>query len=133
MLTAGPVLGLDGRRPQAARPAAGPQRLIAVGRIRFEPVGPLPTRLLAERGAELGQPRVHGRNPQRTAGAALVAGVLDVVVGGVDLARPGQRVLTAHVVTAEPARVHLPRAQAGPAVDDPLRYQATHAARPGQP
>ncbi len=58
-----------------------------------------------------------------------MARVLDVVVGRVDLAGPSQRVLAADVVTAEPARVHLPGVEVGAAVDDPFRDQPAHAAR----
>ena len=69
-LAAGEVLGADRRRPEAARPAARPERLVAAGGVRLEPVGPLPARLLPEGGAELGQPWVGGREAQRPPGRA---------------------------------------------------------------
>ena len=56
---------------------------------------------------------------------------MDVVVGGVDLHRAGQRVGAAPVLRTEPASVHSPEVEAGLAVDDPLRHQAAHAARAG--
>src|SRR3712207_8440663 len=49
--------------------------------------------------SELGQARVGGREAQRSSGLPLVAGVLHVVVGRVDLERARERVLTARVVT----------------------------------
>src|SRR6266849_4003922 len=95
--------------------------------VGFEPVHPLPARFLAESRAHLGQARVDRREPQRPAGAALVSGVLDVVVRRVDLAGAGQRVVAAGVGAAKAARVHLPRVETGPAVDDPLGYEPSHA------
>src|SRR5207244_3154663 len=130
---AGPVLGLDRRRPQLAGPAARPQRLVAERGVGFEPVGPLPAGLLAERGAQLLQSGVHGREPQRAPGLPLVTGIPDVVVGGVDLDGAGQRVLPAGVVTPEAARIHLPDVEAGLALHDPFRQQAAHAAGAGEP
>src|SRR5205823_2358514 len=80
-LSARRVLDADGRRPEVAGPPARTQRQVAAGSIWLEPVGPLPSRLLAECSAELGQPGVDRREPQRPAGASLVAWVLDVVIG----------------------------------------------------
>ena len=131
-LAAGAVLGADRGRPQPPRPAAGPKRLVAGRRVRLEPVGPLPARLLAERGAELDQARVGGREAQRPSGLPLVAGVLDVVVGRVDLERARERVVAARVVGAETARVHLPDVEARQPVDDPLGDELPHPARAGQ-
>ena len=48
-LADGAVLRLDRGRPVAPGPAPGPQRLVAAGRVRLEPVRALPARLLAER------------------------------------------------------------------------------------
>src|SRR6202011_65894 len=79
-----PMLRLDCRRPQSACPTAGAQRLVAAGSSGLEPVGPLPSRLLPERRAELLQTRVGRRKPQRPSGGAFVTGVFDVVVGRVD-------------------------------------------------
>ena len=58
-----------------------------------------------------------------------MSGVLDVVVGRVDLARSGERVLAADVVASETSRVHLPGVESGPAVHDPLRDEPAHPAR----
>jgi hypothetical protein len=41
-LTTGPVLGADGGRPMAARPAARTQRFVAGGGVALIPVDPLP-------------------------------------------------------------------------------------------
>src|SRR5262249_2313844 len=91
-LAARTVLGADGRRPEPAGPAARPQRLVAVHRVRLEPVRALPARLLAEGRAELLQARVRRREAQRPTGLALVPRILDVVVSRVDLdgARQGE-------------------------------------------
>ena len=107
-LAAGEVLGADRGRPEASRPAARAQRLVAARCIRLEPVRALPARLLAEGGAELLQPRVGRGDEQRPARLSLVPGVLDVVVRRVDLGRARERVLARVVVAAEAARVHLP-------------------------
>ena len=132
-LAAGTVLLADGGRPQLARPAARPQRLVTERRVGLEPVGPLPAGLLAERGAQLLELRVGGGEPQRPSGLPLVARVLDVVVGRVDLCGPCQRVLPARVVAAEAARVHLPHVEARQPLHDPLGHQPPHAARTRQP
>src|SRR4029077_15802167 len=126
------MLGFDRGRPQAAGPPSRPKRFVAARGVGLEPVGPLPARLLAERGAELFQAWVRWRQAKRAAGAALVAGVLDVVVGRIDLAGPRQGVFAADVVPTEAARVHLPGVEIGPAVHDPFGYQAAHAAGAGQ-
>src|SRR3954452_14777488 len=47
-LTTRAVLGTYGRRPVLTRPASRPQRLVATRRVRLEPVGALPARLLPE-------------------------------------------------------------------------------------
>ena len=86
-LAAGAVLGADRRRPVHARPAARAQRLVARRLVGGVPVDALPAGLLAEHRAVALVPRVGGRHAQRPAGLALVARVLDVVVGLVDLAR----------------------------------------------
>src|SRR6185436_3578038 len=99
------------------------QRLVAGHGVRLEPVGPFPARLLAERGTELDQPGIGGRETQRASGLPLVAAVLAVVVRRVDLARPRQRVVAARVVSAEPARVHLPAVEPRQPVDAPLREE----------
>src|SRR5207237_8750546 len=82
-LAARTMLDSDRRRPQPPRPAAGPQRLVALCAVGLEPVDALPTRLLAERRSELFEARVERRDPKRPPRAALVPGVLDVVVGRV--------------------------------------------------
>ena len=61
-----------------------------------------------------------------------MARVLDVVVRLVDLERAGERVLATRVVTAEAARVHLPRIEARLALDDPLGDEAAHSTRTGK-
>src|SRR5206468_9423971 len=93
----------------------------------------LPSRLLAEGGAKLAQPRICRRCAQRAAGAALVAWVLHVVVGRIHLDGARQRVVAAHVVAAEATRVHLPGVDLGPAIDDPLGDQPAHAAGSREP
>ena len=65
-------------------------------------------------------------------GLALVARVLDVVVGRVDLDGARERVGLARVGRAEAARVHLPDVQARHALDDPLGHEPPHAARAGE-
>ena len=62
----------------------------------------------AESGAKRLEPLIGSRHAERSAGLALVAGVLHVVVGGVDLLGPGQRVAPAAVLGAEATRVHRP-------------------------
>ena len=91
-LAAGDVLGADRGRPEPARPAARPQRLVSAGGVRLEPVRALPARLLAEGRTQPGEAAVRRRDAQRPAGRPLVAGVLHVVVGLVDLDRARQRV-----------------------------------------
>ena len=127
-LTARPVLGPHGRRPELARPAARPQRLVPVRGIRLEPVRALPPGLLAERGSELLQPRIRRRHAERAPRGALVARVLDVVVGLVDLLRARQRVRLAAVGGAEAPRVHVPDVEGGRALDDPLGDELPHPA-----
>src|SRR5438309_1301939 len=72
---------------------------------------------------------IRNRSPARL---TLVVGVLDVVVGGVDLGRAGQGIRLAAVLTAETADVHLPQVEARLAVHDPLRHLPAHAAGAGQ-
>ena len=132
-LAAGAVLGADRRRPVSPGPAARAQALVTRGRIRLEPVRALPARFLAERGSELLQPAIRRRNPKRPPRASLVSGVLDVVVGRVDLLRPGQRVLAAPVRGAEAARVHLPDVEARRSLDDPLGDELPHPAGAREP
>ena len=82
---------------------------------------------------ELDEALVRRREAERPPGLPLVAGVLDVVVGRVDLQRPRERVVAARVVGAETARVHLPDVEAREPFDDPLCDELPHAARAGQP
>ena len=124
-----PVAG-DQRRP--AHPLR-PQRLVAGGRVRLEPVGALPARLLAEGGAELGQACVGRRDSQRPPGLSLVAGVAHVVVGRVDLDRARERVGPRAVRRAEAARVHLPDVERRHPLGDPLRDELAHPARAREP
>ncbi len=131
-LTAGVMLGTDRRRPDLARPPAWAQALVSSRRIRLEPVRPLPAGLLPEGGAEFLQPGVGRRESERPAGLPLLARVLDVVVGGVDLDRAREGVLTARVVAAEAPRVHLPCVETGNALDDPLGDQLAHPAGAGE-
>src|SRR5438445_9965910 len=126
------MLGLARRRPEPACPAAWPQRRAAARRVRLEPVGPLPTGLLTERGAELLEAHIRRRQSKRPASAPLMAGVLDVVIGRVDLAGPGQRVLAADVVASEPPRVHLPSIEMGTTVDEPFCDAPPHTAGAGE-
>src|SRR5207249_8985833 len=130
---AGLVLHADRRRPQASRPAVWAQRHVAVRAIGLEPVGTLPARLLPKRRAQVLQPGVQRGDAQRPAGRALVAGVLDVVVGRVDLVRPGKGVVAAEVGAAEAPGVHLPDVEAGLALGDPLSHEPAHPARASQP
>ena len=126
------MLRLYRGRPEPAGPPARPQCLVATRGVGLEPVGPLPARLLAERGAEVLEARVRRRQAERAPGRTLVAGVLDVVVGRIDFAGPRQRVLAADVVAPEAPRVHLPGVEVRPAVDDPLGHQAPHSSCAGQ-
>src|SRR5690349_9008745 len=122
----------DRRRPEAPRPSARPERFVASRGVRLEPVHALPARFLAKSRAELGQPRVHGRETKRTPRGALMPRVLDVVVRRVDLVSPGERVVAACVMATEATRVHLPRVELRAAVYDPLGDQPAHAARAGE-
>src|SRR5215210_5586050 len=127
------MLGADRGRPEPACPATRPQRLVSGGRVGLEPVCPLPARFLAEGCAELLEPWVRGGEAQRPARLSLVARILDVVVGRVDLDGAGQRVVAAGVVAAEAARVHLPDVEARDAFDDPLGDELPHSAGAGEP
>ena len=80
-----------------------------------------------------GVPAVGGREAQRPPGLALVVGVLDVVVGLVDLARAGGRVARRAVVLAEAPDVHAPEVERRLAADDPLGHHLADAAGAGQP
>ena len=62
-----------------------------------------------------------------------MVGVLDVVVGLVDLADAGERVAGRAVVGAEAPDVHPPQVQRRLAAGDPLGHRLADAARPGQP
>ena len=126
-LPAREVLGPDGGRPEPARPPTRPKRLVAVGRVRLEPVGALPARLLAARRPELLQPRVRRGEAQRPAGQSLLARVLHVVVGRVDLGRSAPACTRGCVVATEPPRVHLPHVERRHALDDPLGDELPHA------
>ena len=126
------MLGADRGRPVPAGPAAWAQALVAVRRVRLEPVRALPAGLLAERRPELLQPRVRGRGSERPPRLALVARVLDVVVGRIDLGRAGDRVGTARVRGAEAARVHVPDVEARRPLDDPLGDELPHPAGAGE-
>jgi len=75
--------------------------------------------------------RVDRRNLERSPGLALVAGVLDVVVGRVDLVGADQGVLPTPVLRAEASRVERPRVEARLTLDDPFGHQLAHAAGAG--
>src|SRR4029078_11323032 len=92
-----------------------------------------PARLLPEGCAELAEPAVGRRDPQRATGLAFVAGILVVVVRPVDLLRPGERVLARAVRGPEAARVHVPHVERRRALDDPLGDEPARAARAGEP
>ena len=62
---------------------------------------------------------------------ALLVRVVDVVVGRVDLDRPGQRVGLGAVGRPEPPDVHLPEVELGLALHDPGGHLPTDPARPG--
>src|SRR6185503_8213089 len=128
-LAAGAVLGSDRRGPDLARPASGPEALVAARRVRLEPVRALPARLLPEGRAELLEPRVGRREPERPPGEPLLARILDVVVRRVDLVRARQGVVAAPVMRPEPARIHLPDVEARDSLHDPFGDQAAHPAR----
>src|SRR5207245_11343139 len=87
LLAAGRVLDPDSRRPQAAGPAVGAQRLVASRSVRLEPVHAHPARLLADCSAQLRQPGIDGRPGKRTPGAWREPGGLAGGVGRIDLAR----------------------------------------------
>ncbi len=126
------MLGSDRGRPDLPGPAARPEALVPARRVGLEPVRALPARLLPERRAELLEPRVGRREPERPAGEPLLARVLDVVVGRIDLVRARERVVAAAVMRAEAARVHLPDVEARDSLDDPLGDEPTHPARAGE-
>ena len=132
-LSRGRMLGADGGRPVLPRPAARAQRLVAARGVRLVPVHPFPAGLLAEGGAVLPVPVVDRGDAQRPPRLALVARVLDVVVGLVDLARALERVGGRAVVLAEAPHVHLPHVERRLALGDPLRHQLAHPARAREP
>ena len=131
------------RQARCSAPIAGDQCLPAqprgrrpsspAGAFELEPVRALPARFLAERGPELLQPAVGRGNAERPPGLSLVRGVLDVVVGRVDLLRPRERVLPAPVRGAEAARVHLPHVEARRSLDDPLGDELPIPPAPASP
>src|ERR1700755_2589950 len=96
-------------------------------------MAPLPARFLAEGGAVLAVPEVGGGDAERPAGAALVGGVADVVVGLVGLADPLVGVGGGAVGGAEAADVHVPEVEARFAVGDPLGDDFADPARTGEP
>ena len=102
-----PIAG-DQWRPAQPRGRSASSPAASLAAYQFTP---LPAGLLAERGAVRRVPLVGGRHAQRPARAALVVGVLDVVVGLVDLADAGERVAGRAVVGAEAPDVHLPQVQ----------------------
>src|SRR5688572_19453440 len=103
-----------------AGPAARPSALVCGVLVRTEPVNPLPSGLLAELGVELLEARVCRRHLQGSSGKPFLAGVVDVVVAGVDLVGAVARVPTRTEMPSEAAHVHLPRVPLRLAVDDPL-------------
>ena len=113
-LASGTVLGADRGRPE---PPAQPR-----GRSDSSPAAAFGSNQFARSQPDFSpkaapsscEPRVGGGEAQRPPRLALVARVLDVVVGRVDLERARERVLAARVVPAETARVHLPRVEARP-------------------
>src|SRR5207247_1578141 len=117
----------DGRAPVLARPAPRAERVqrgtsteARVVGVRLEPVRPLPTGLLPERGSEGAEAVVRRRHAERPAGLALLVRVVDVVVGRVDLRRPGEGPLARPPVLAgEAADVHVPQVELWLPVDDP--------------
>src|SRR6266852_8558479 len=110
-------------------PARRPRHPIHGGRIRGKPVGSLPTGLLSEASAELGQARIGGREAERPSGLAFLVRIVDIVISRVDLDGAGQGVVAAAIGVAEPPKVHLPEVEAGLAIDDPFRPPAAHAPR----
>ncbi len=124
-----PIAG-DQSRPAQPRGRSDSSPRAAFGSNQF---GALPARLLAEGGAELGEPRVGRREPQRPPGLPLVARVLHVVVGLVDLERARERVAARAVGAAEAARVHVPGVERRRALDDPLGDELPIPPAPASP
>src|ERR1700674_2956485 len=114
-------------------PARRPPDAIHVGRVRRKPVGSLPSGLLAEAGAELGQARIGGRSAKRPSGLAFLVRIVDIVISRVDLDGARQCVVAASIGIAESPKVHLPEVEAGLAIDDPFRHCPAHATRTGDP
>src|SRR5204862_44176 len=59
----------------------------------------------------------------------LLVRIVDIVVGGVDLGRAGQRVVAASIRRTEPADVHLTEVELRLTIDDPARDLAPDPAR----
>ena len=142
-LAAGAMLGADRGRPDLAPPSRAGATTRRRAGVRLEPVRALPAGLLAEGRAELRQARVGRREAKRPARLALLARVLDVVVGRVHLDRARERVLAARVVprrsgaspsprrpgSATPSTIHsatscpIPPAPASPCAQNPAATQ----------
>ena len=125
------MLGGDRRRPVPAGPSAGAQLLEALVLVGREPVRSFPPSLLAELGSEVRKASVRGGHLQGPSRPSLLARVVDVVVGGVDLGRPVPRVGPAAVVPPESPEVHLPHVELGTAARDPLSHHLAHAPSSG--
>src|SRR5579864_3218133 len=98
------------RAPTLTLPRKRGREILRRGRA-IEPVGTFPTRFLAELRAQRLQPFIRGGDPQWAASLSLLVGVMNVVVGRVDLDRPSQRVVTTAVLTAETPQIHLPEVE----------------------
>src|SRR2546421_13088727 len=86
--------------------------------VDLEPVGTLPSGFLAEARSQLLEARIGGGEAQRPAGLPLLVGIVEVVIGGVDLDRPCQGVGAAAIGRAEAPKVHLPEIERRLAVEN---------------
>src|SRR5262249_6329309 len=125
------MLGLDRGRPDVPREPARAPPLVPGRGVGLEPVGPLPTRLLAERRAELAKPRIGWREAEPPSLLPLLVRVAQVVVRAVDLVRSLEREAAGAILRAEAPEVHVPDVQSRIALDDPVGHDPAHAAGAG--
>src|SRR6266480_6672702 len=77
-------------------------------RVRLEPIGPLPSRFLAEGRAERRQARIGGRYTKRPSGLAFLVRIVDIVISRANLDGADERVVPLPIGVTEPAQVYLP-------------------------
>src|SRR5688572_17176254 len=122
----------DCRRPVMARPALGLVSIALSLLVNREPVGTLPTGLLAKNCSEFFLTFVSGREPERTDRLALLIRVVNVIVLGVCFNRARQHIRLSRVVGSKAPDVKAPHVPFRMPLGNPFGHDFTHSTCPGE-